>query len=431
MNHESANYTDGADYILKSTKQVINFEAIVLHGIIFQGKIPEIEINPEDFIDNRNKQIYKVILDCFEKGLRPDFVNISDLWLEKSKKDKNYIYDLDYIFQLQYVPDISDVTYALLRLQYYARERAVSRILDEKKQSGDLDVSELIIELEKLETTETTSTPEELAVKVYENLLKKQSGDLKTFKSGFRGLDTITGGFVGGEYIIIAGRTSQGKTACALSIIYSQCIIKEHAGAIITVEMSDEQLLNRLCTMQTGVPISALKTGDVNEWQLAEVRDFLELFTKRKIIINHAVRLNIAELRRRVKGFIKQGAEFVILDYIQKLSHKAASREQEISKISEACKNLAMEYNVPFIVLAQLNRAAELMDIEPELSHLRESGSLEQDADIVIFVHRKKDETGEDIVPARLLMKKNRNGATGSVDIEFQKSRAIFRDKQI
>jgi replicative DNA helicase len=422
---------DEKDIILQTTQQVIDFEAILLHAIIYQHKIPEAELNPEDFIDHRNRQIYRIILDCLEKGLQPDIVNIGSLWMDYSKKSTKYIIDLSYLTELTFSPDIFDVNIVVARLKYQAKERQVNKILNEKIQQGNLDVSELIIDLEKLESNVESLTSEQLAAKVFEELLLRQNGDLKTFRSGFKSLDFITGGFVGGEYIILAGRTSQGKTAAALSILYNQCILKGHSGAYITVEMSDKQLLNRLTTMKTGILISKLKTGDVNEWELADVREFLDQFTKSKAIINHAVRLTASELRRRVKGFVKQGAEFVVLDYIQKLVQKASTREREISILSETCKNLAMEYDIPFIVLAQLNRNLELTDREPELSDLRESGSLEQDADMVIFVHRKKsDDLGKDEMAARLLLKKNRNGAIGTADVEFVKSRALFRDKQ-
>jgi replicative DNA helicase len=263
--------------------------------------------------------------------------------------------------------------------------------------------------------------------------------------SGFQRLDDMTTGFQDSDLIIIAGRPSSGKTALAMAIAQNAALSKERptAVAVFSLEMSEDQLAVRMISSAAKVNAHTLRSGKCNNQEWAQISRASGKLSEAKIFIDDTASLAILELRakaRRMKA--EHNIGLVVVDYLQLISgpKKAESREREISEISKSLKALAKELNVPVIALSQLNRNLEARpDKVPTLADLRESGSIEQDADVVIFVHRpemykintiRDEDLGE--IPsegvAQLIIGKQRNGPTGTIALAFKKDYAGFEN---
>jgi replicative DNA helicase len=268
-------------------------------------------------------------------------------------------------------------------------------------------------------------------------------GGVTGVPSGFTVLDDKTGGFQKSDLVIVAGRPSQGKTALALSIARNAALDKDKPTgvAVFSLEMSEQQLIIRMLSSEAQVNAHALRTGRLPEDDWKKLSRKVGALAEAKIFIDDTPALSILELRakaRRLKA--EHDIGLVIVDYLQLVTgpKNAESREREISMISRSLKALAKELNIPVMALSQLNRAVESRgDKRPQLSDLRESGAIEQDADVVIFVHRpemygiaeiKDDEAGSisSEGTAELIIGKQRNGPTGIVRLAFVKEYAGF-----
>ena len=261
--------------------------------------------------------------------------------------------------------------------------------------------------------------------------------------TGYPDLDSMTGGFQNSDLIIVAGRPSQGKTALALSIARNSALHKEKKTgvAIFSLEMSEQQLIIRMLSSEARVNAHHLRTGRLHEDQWKNLSRNVGRLAEAKIFIDDSATLGILELRakaRRLKA--EHNIGMIIVDYLQLVQgpKAAESREREISMISRSLKALAKELNIPVMALSQLNRAVESRtDRRPMLADLRESGAIEQDADVVLFVHRPetysilevKDDDGA-LIPtegmAEIIIGKQRNGPTGIVRLAFKKEYAGF-----
>lgn len=251
--------------------------------------------------------------------------------------------------------------------------------------------------------------------------------------TGFTDFDQMTSGLQPQDLIIVAARPSQGKTAMALNI--AQYAAKNgNVVGIFSLEMSAEQLVSRLLCSEARVDAHRLRTGYLNREEWAKLADALRRLMETQVFIDDTAGQSVLEMRaksRRLKA--EHGLDLLIVDYIQLMSGRGRieSRQQEVSQISRDLKTLAKELNIPVIALSQLSRAPELRsDHEPQLSDLRESGSLEQDADVVCFIYREEvyNPTEENRGLAKLLVRKQRNGPTGEVLIAFLKEFTRFEN---
>jgi len=259
--------------------------------------------------------------------------------------------------------------------------------------------------------------------------------------SGFPEIDALTGGFQKSDLIIIAGRPGMGKTAFALSIARNAAVRDQVPVAIFSLEMSLEQIALRLISMEANVDMHALRTGRLSADQWQRIAGFVGRISEAPIFIDDTPALSTLELRakaRRLKA--EHNIGLIIVDYLQLMQPpKAESREREISMISRALKSLAKELEIPVIALSQLRRAVEERgDKRPFLSDLRESGSLEQDADVVIFVHRPEYygiTVYEDGTPtegtAEIIISKQRNGPLGTIRLSFLKHSTKFAQLEV
>lgn len=258
--------------------------------------------------------------------------------------------------------------------------------------------------------------------------------------SGFTKLDRLTSGWQKSELVIIAARPSMGKTAFALSMARNMAVDHAKYVAIFSCEMSSIQLVNRLIVAETEIPGDKIKNGRLNEEEWKQLDSRIKKLVQAPIFIDDTPAISIFELRAKCRRLMAQHKlDIVIVDYLQLMSgpDNAGSREQEVSNISRSLKSIAKELNVPILALSQLNRSVEMRGgtKRPQLSDLRESGAIEQDADMVVFIHRQEKfgiPAFEDGSPtkgiAEIILAKNRNGPVDDVRLRFREERAQFVD---
>jgi replicative DNA helicase len=270
----------------------------------------------------------------------------------------------------------------------------------------------------------------------------KRTDGLSGVASGFTDLDRITSGWQKSDLIIIAARPAMGKTAFILSMARNIAIEFKEAIAIFSLEMANVQLVNRLIVSETELPSEKIKNGNLDSWEWTQLETKVQTLVDSPMYIDDTAGLSIFELRakcRRLKS--KHNISIIIIDYLQLMNASGmnpGSREQEVSLISRSLKGLAKELDVPIIALSQLNRGVESRTGDakrPQLSDLRESGAIEQDADMVLFIHRPEyykimeDVDGQSLAGvAEIIIAKHRNGATGDVRLRFKQHLARFQN---
>ncbi len=267
-----------------------------------------------------------------------------------------------------------------------------------------------------------------------EALSKKEDG-IRGVPSGFPALDNLLSGFHPSDLVIIAARPSMGKTSLALDIARNAAVRHNVPVGIFSLEMSSEQLIDRMLAAESFVNSWKLRTGQIKEEEdFGRIRDALESLSKAPIFIDDKPGNNILAMRavaRRLKR--ERGIGLIIVDYLQLMSPTSTkasdSLVQQVTEISRSLKSLAREISVPVIALSQLSRAVEQRGGKPRLSDLRDSGSIEQDADVVMFIHRddKRNPESERQNIAEILIEKHRNGPTGSAELYFDEKRATFQ----
>ncbi len=251
-------------------------------------------------------------------------------------------------------------------------------------------------------------------------------GHLTGVSTGFADLDRKTNGLQKSDFILVAARPSMGKTAFALSLARYAALKKNLGVAIFSLEMSKEQLVNRLLSMESRIDAQIIRTGELDDSQWEALMDSSDAISSSKIVIDDTPGISVTELRSKCRKYkLEHDIQLVMIDYIQLMSsgRNVESRQQEISDISRALKGIARELNVPIVVLSQLNRAVDnRADHRPMLSDIRESGAIEQDADVIMFLYRDdyyNPDTEEKNI-AEVIIAKQRNGPTGTVKLAWQ-----------
>ncbi len=407
-------------------------------------------IEPDSFYNEAHKMIYEAILSMFEKVINVDIVTLSE---ELRKKDK-----LEFVGGTLYLADINTKTPTSANVEFHARivvEKYLKRLLIQT--SGTIlsscydETSDALEEIDKAEAlifaiaekrfTKTYSPLNKLAhntLNIIQRLAEKGSNEFTGVPSGFKELDNMLTGFQKSDLIIVAARPSMGKTALALSIARNVAVEYKRPVAFFSLEMASPQLVMRLISAESKIDQQKLRSGKVNQEEINKIVKDLGHLAKAPMVIDDSPSLGLLELRakcRRLKA--EYQIEMVIIDYLQFLHPpKAESREREISMISRSLKQLAKELDVPVIALAQLNRSVESRsDKRPMLSDLRESGSIEQDADVVMFINRPEVygiTQYEDKTPtagtAEVIIGKQRNGPVGTVRLAYINKYARFEN---
>jgi replicative DNA helicase len=253
----------------------------------------------------------------------------------------------------------------------------------------------------------------------------KEGGEISGISSGLKELDAITLGFQNTDLCILAARPSMGKTSLALSIAQHSAVNEGKAVVFFSLEMGAEQLAQRLLAMEAHINLKSLRGGKARDDDFRRIADAMARLSEAPLYIDDMPAISIAELRQRARRLKLQGrCDLLVLDYLQLMSApaKIQSREQQISEISRGLKALAKELKIPVIALSQLNRSLESRpNKRPMLSDLRESGAIEQDADVIMFVYRDEyyHEDSEEKGVAEIIVGKQRNGPTGTAKVSF------------
>lgn len=407
------------------------------------------ELNREVFFDDKNMIIFDTLFEMNKNNIPIDIMTLKDE-LDKKKK-------LKAVGGIEYITEVVDSVVTAANLDYYIqiiKENAVRRnligtateIITESYKEEN--VTTLLDNAEKniLNTIKSRQTSEfvpihEVLRKAQENLelLAKNKKSITGLPTGFYDLDKVTAGLHGGELIIMAARPGMGKTSLALNIASNASSNTEKAVAVFNLEMSAEMLVNRMISAVGQIDSYKLQTGQLqhNDWK--RYNEALSQLAETNMYIEDTAGITVSEIRAKCRRLasMEKGLGLVVIDYLQLVTtgnRRIESRQVEVSEISRSLKTMALELNVPVIALAQLSRSAEKREnAQPMLADLRESGSLEQDADLVLFINRKdyyeaKSEKKESVVPVELIIAKHRKGSTGVINLLFELSMSNFRN---
>lgn len=313
----------------------------------------------------------------------------------------------------------------------YSEDRDISNVI-EKTESRLLQLSELEFESDTSSAAELV-TPTINSIR--ERIERRQYGGVTGITSGYPKIDELTGGWVAGQLAIVAARPGMGKSAFALSMARLMSVNHNIPVAIFSLEMTSKELMQRLIVSQSEVPNDDVKKGTLTSIQISSIEFASEVISRAPIYINDKAGISIQELRSELRRLVREyGVKVVVVDYIQLMTisglRSNANREQEVSNISRNLKAIAKDLGVVVVALSQLNRSVEnrsVKDKRPQLSDLRESGSIEQDADVVMFIHRPDyygakvdDSFMETENVAELIFRKQRNGDLGTVPLTFR-----------
>lgn len=406
------------------------------------------ELSDDLFYSNANSKIFKAIKTLSEKKTAIDVTTVTSLL-----SDNN---ELGAIGGVEYLSDVINSVPTAANIEYYIEivvSKAVLRKLIETSTdivtmaySNESSVNETLDEAEKKILTVIKKRKSSEFKKIQEVLFKAQAdleqlstagGEITGVASGFYDLDKLTSGFHENELIIIAARPAMGKTAFALNIANFVASHSDKTVAVFNMEMSSEQLAMRMISSLGQIEGYKLRTGKLDHTDWKKVNEAISQLADTKTYIDDTPGISIGEIRAKCRRLSAsdEGLGLVIIDYLQLISGSsryAGNRQQEVSEISRSLKTMAMELNVPVIALAQLSREVERREEKrPLMSDLRESGSIEQDADIVAFLYRddyynKEARTDDHISKSELIIGKHRNGPTATIDLLFKADTSTF-----
>lgn len=392
-------------------------------------------VSADDFYQHQYGAMFEAMTELFNEGKPVDLVTLQNRLKEKDVPPE--------VSSLDFVRDIITMVPTSANVKSYAnivREKAVLRRLIKVNEEiantcylGKDKLEDILADTEKrvFDLLQGRSSSEfvpirKVALNVLENIERasKNKDTVTGIPSGFIDLDYKTSGFQPSDFILIAARPSMGKTAFVLNVVDHVAVKKSQPCMVFSLEMSKEQLVNRMLSMESNVDSQKLRTGTLTDSDWDAVVEGIGVIGNSKLIIDDTPGISMAELRSRCRKMkLEYGLSMVIIDYLQLMSGRGKSgenRQQEISDISRSLKGLARELHAPVIALSQLSRACETrQDHRPMLSDLRESGAIEQDADVVMFLYRddyyNKDTEDKDM--AEVIIAKQRNGPIGTVNL--------------
>lgn len=397
---------------------------------------------PDDFYDERHKEIYKAIVSLYEDRTPVDVLTVT----EKLKQQK-YIKKIG---GTSYLTDIANKVPTAAHVEHYGRivkdlsikrslmqagSRIVEMSLNEGLTSSDLmDKAESeVFSLSQKNVKKAFRPIKEVLAESFDRLdeLSKEQGGLRGIATGFPDLDNATAGLQKGNLIILAARPGVGKTTLAMNIAQYAAINDKKNVGFFSLEMSVEELTDRLSVNVADIDAWRLKTGKLTEEEFTKLSTAYGILAEAPIYIDDTPALSILEMRTKARRLqVESGLDLLIVDYLQLArSRNLENRVQEVSEISQGLKNLARELKIPVIALSQLSRGVESRNVKkPQLSDLRESGSIEQDADIVMFLWREDEDKLENMV---LDIAKHRNGALATIPLFFKGDRIKFYPRDV
>lgn len=442
------------DPALKNTPQEapqnVEAEASLLGAILIDSdaivKIAD-ALRPDDFFDPRHKHIYEAIVRLYERREPIDVLTLADQLKNSGVLD--IIGGASYLTELtNFVPTASHVEqYAEIVAQKAVRRRLIAASQDMVELGHDQSkgLKELIEEAESRlfqisnqHVKQSIVSIESILAESFERLddLHKDNKKIRGVPTGFRDMDNILAGLQRSDLFILAARPSMGKTALSLNLAHNVAVMAKEPVLVFSLEMSKEQLVDRLLSMESGVDAWALRTGNLTDSDFEKIGHAMGTLSEAQIYIDDSPGITVSDLRTKARREAHQrNLGLIIVDYLQLMSGGGryggdGNRVQEISEISRGLKAIARELNVPLIALSQLSRSVESRSPQiPQLADLRESGSIEQDADVVAFIYREEyynPETDRKNI-TDILIKKHRNGPTGGVELYFDREKQRFR----
>ena len=392
-------------------------------------------LTTDDFYQHQYGVIFDAMVELFNEGKPVDLVTLQDRLKEKDLPPE--------ITSMEFVRDLLNAVPTSANVRHYATivsEKAVLRRLiklsEEIENECYLNKEPVEVILEETEKRMFKLLQQrnsgdyvpirQVVMNTLENIERasKTKGNVTGLATGFTDLDYKTSGFQPSDFILVAARPSMGKTAFVLNIAQYMAFKKDKAVAIFSLEMSREQLMNRLFSMESKVDSQSLRTGNLKDEEWSKLIESAGIIGESNLIIDDTPGISIAEMRSKCRKYkLEHGLDIIIIDYLQLMTGSGRgsdSRQQEISDISRSLKALARELNVPVVALSQLSRAVEQRtDHRPMLSDLRESGAIEQDADVVMIIYRDDyyNKDSEDKGIAEIIIAKQRNGPIGTVNL--------------
>lgn len=393
----------------------------------------------DDFYHIAHQKIFQTMLNLSDQGKAIDLVTVTE---ELSAKK-----ELEDIGGLSYITELANAVPTAANIAHYAKiveEKAIlrrlirvaSKIADDGYTRED-EVEVLLAEAEKkmLEVSNRKNAGDfkhvkDVLVQTFDNIeqLQSRDGDVTGIPTGFRDLDKMTAGFQRNDLIIVAARPSVGKTAFALNVAQSVAVKARENVAIFSLEMGADQLVMRMLCAEGNIDAQRLRTGALETEDWSKLTMAMGSLSNSGIYIDDSPGVRMTDIRAKCRRLAKEsGLGMILIDYLQLIlgsGKPGENRQQEVSEISRSLKGLARELKVPVIALSQLSRGVEQrQDKRPMMSDLRESGSIEQDADIVAFLYRDdyydKESESKDII--EIIIAKQRNGPTGTVSLAFRK----------
>jgi len=423
---------------LKTMPHDINAEQSVLGSLLLDsdliGDVLDVISHDDEFYHEAHKEIFRTIKRLFSEGHTVDLITVSD------ELTKNQL--LEAVGGFEYLSELSDVGTLISNVSNHAKIvhekymlrrliRASTEIVEKGYDSHDVEnlietAENSIFEISQNRDKKGFQPISEILQTTYEKIvqLHEDPNALTGIPTGFDALDDMTNGLQRSDLILIAARPSMGKTAFALNLCQHAAVKEKKSVAIFSLEMAADQLVQRLLSAQSLVSIGDIRTGQIEDDDWFKLARSSAQLGEAKIFIDDTPGITVAEIRskcRRLK--MNHGLDVIMIDYLQLMSGggKSENRQQEISTISRSLKGIAREMNCPVIALSQLSRASELRaDHRPILSDLRESGAIEQDADLVMFLYRDEyynPETVDEKLKGigEVIIAKQRNGETGKV----------------
>lgn len=402
---------------------------------------------PTDFYRTAHQKIFQTMLNLSDQGKAIDVITVTEEL--SAKKELEDVGGLSYLSELaNAVPTAANISHYAKIVEEKALLRRLIRTATKIVEDGytrEDEVEVLLSEAEKQmmevasrKTSGDFKHIQDVLVQTYDNIeqLLNREGDVTGIPTGFRDLDKITAGFQRNDLIIVAARPSVGKTAFALNVAQAAAIKARENVAIFSLEMGADQLVMRMLCSEGNIDAQVLRTGTLQDEDWRKLTMAMGSLSNSGVYIDDSPGIRVNEIRAKCRRLAQeQGLGMILIDYLQLIQGSGKpgeNRQQEVSEISRSLKGLARELKVPVIALSQLSRGVEQrQDKRPMMSDLRESGSIEQDADIVAFLYRddyyNKEESAEKNV-IEIILAKQRNGPTGTVKLSFKKEYNKFLD---
>jgi len=402
-------------------------------------------ISDECFYSEKHRIVFKAMAELFAKKEPVDLLTLSSILKEQKQ--------LDVIGGNAFLTELVEAVPSSANAEHYAKivhkKYMMRRLIGAGEEISNLgynekeDLENALDKAEKSIFTVTSSLVSRSFIKIKDALgeawerlekLHNSSGELRGVPTGFKELDDKLSGFQNSDLVIIAARPSMGKTSLALDIARKVAVVDNLPVAIFSLEMSSQQLVDRMLAADSNVDAWKLRTGKLTkDEEFNLIRESLDHLSKAPIFIDDQASNNILNMRSVARKLKRQhGLRLIIVDYLQLMapteSRGSDSMVQQVTEISRSLKHLARELDIPVIALSQLSRAVESRGGRPRLSDLRDSGSIEQDADVVMFIHREnlEDGTGKSSL-SEILIEKHRNGPTGKAELNFNAQKATFQ----